>query len=367
MNIPLRVHRVEKILMNEPAYRIRQAAAGLFQPGATSWDGVTALSAPLRAQLTAGVPWLAVAPVRVFTSRDKRTEKAVLTLTDNLRIETVLMKNARSARGTDSDGTGVRYTICVSSQVGCAMRCSFCATGKMGLFRNLTADEIVDQYRFWCGVLEARGENRGTITNIVFMGMGEPFMNYDAVREACTTLLTYTDIGPTRIVVSTVGVRHALERLLKDAAWPSVRIAVSLHSAIEKTRKRIVPTHAPGFLKFLLSWSAQYHKKFPERSRHLSFEYVLLSGINDDREHAEALADFAAQAGRVRINLIFWNPVAGTDFKRSIPAAAQIMQRLLKKRGIVCTIRDTQGQDIDAACGQLILKEKTTTQSEQGA
>jgi 23S rRNA (adenine2503-C2)-methyltransferase len=225
----------------------------------------------------------------------------------------------------------------------------------------LTTDEIVDQYRFWCAFLEARGEKRTSIVNIVFMGMGEPLQNYDAVRETCSTLLAFTELGPTHIVVSTVGVRHAMEKLLTDPLWPPVRIAISLHSAIEETRKKIVPSHVPGFLKFLEVWAKEYHKKFPEKRRHLSLEYVLLKNVNDDEKNAEALCSFAGHMGKVKVNLIFWNPVAGADFTRSIPDAALSMQKLLKDHDILCTIRDTQGQDIDAACGQLIIQSNKKT------
>lgn len=338
---------LNELLKQEPAYRHKQVLVGLFQKNAGGWESIKTLPQPLIKKLEEQIPWVTVQEVKTFTSRDSRTVKAVLELQDKLRIESVLMKNSR---------TPVRYTICVSSQVGCAMRCSFCATGKMGLKRNLTSDEITDQYRFWCSYLETQNIPRADITNIVFMGMGEPLQNYEAVRETCRTVLEYTDIGPTHIVVSTVGVKHTLEKMLEDPLWPPVRMALSLHSAIEKTRKSIVPSHAPGFLEFFLDWSTRYFKKYPERRRHLSLEYVLLSGVNDGPQDAQALASYAAKIKHSRVNLIYWNPVTDMAFKRSIPEAALAMQKQVKEKGAMCTIRDTQGQDIDAACGQLIIQ-----------
>lgn len=351
---PNRIELLKEIFTGQPQYRIKQAVSGVFQKKAKSWEDVTSLSKDMREVVIAKVPWMTVAPFKIMKSKDERTKKAILTLHDNLKIETVLMVNARGS-----------YTICVSSQVGCAMGCVFCATGKMGLFRNLTADEIIDQYRFFCAYLEDAGEDKERITNIVFMGMGEPLKNYENVKEACAEILANTKIGPTRIVVSTVGVEHSMEKLLVDPSWPAVRVAISLHSAVEETRKKIVPSHVPGFLNFLVKWGSEYHKKYPQRRRHLSLEYVLLSGINDTKEQAQALAKFASNMGKVRVNLIFWNPVVGAHFTKSIPAAAIAMQNVLKDRGIMCIIRDTQGQDIEAACGQLIVQENKKQQKEE--
>ena len=343
-----RTEILKNLLEQEPAYRQKQVLLGLFQEHARAWDDIKTIPHALREQIKEQTPWLTVQEVKTFASHDGRTVKAILELHDTLRIETVLMKNSRQP---------VRYTICVSSQVGCAMRCSFCATGKMGLKRNLTADEIIDQYRYWCAYLETQGVLRADITNIVFMGMGEPMQNYEAVRETCNTILDYTKIGPTRVVVSTVGVKHALEKLLKDPAWPPVRIALSLHNAIETTRKSIVPSHAHGFLEFFVDWSKQYHTKFPQRRRHhLSLEYVLLSGVNDGVKDTQALALYAAKVSDARVNLIYWNPVQQIAFHRSLKDAALAIQKKVKEKGVICTIRDTQGQDIDAACGQLIVQ-----------
>ena len=235
------------------------------------------------------------------------------------------------------------------------MACTFCATGKMGFTRNLTADEIVDQVRFWNQFLEARKDLSGRISNIVFMGMGEPLANYDNVKETLRLLLTYTDLGPTRITVSTVGLLPMLQKLLKDETWPPVRLAVSLHSADSETRKRIMPSSYDGFLDKLAEWANEYFQKFESRRRHLTFEYVMLSKVNDTSMHAQALIRFARRVGKVRINLIPYN-FTGSVYRDSLPGDFDRFEQELEAAGVIVTRRRTMGDDIAAACGQLIVE-----------
>jgi adenine C2-methylase RlmN of 23S rRNA A2503 and tRNA A37 len=259
---------------------------------------------------------------------------------DGACIETVLMTNRRG-----------QWTACVSSQVGCAMKCAFCATGRLGLKRNLTSDEIVDQYRFWKRYIRQMNLT-GRISNVVFMGMGEPLANYENVRQALNLLLANTDLGRTRITVSTVGLVPKLNGLLDDPDWPEVRLAVSLHSADLETRQGLMPTTYDRFLDDLADWCRRYLKKFGNRRHHLTFEYLLLTGVNDDDAHAQKLAAFANQAGKVKINLIPYN-ATDSGFSGANEITTKHFADILRKTGVDVTRRRSMGQDIDAACGQL--------------
>lgn len=300
----------------------------------------------MREQLDEHVPWMSVKEVLVQSSYKKDTYKTLLRVDDEQEIETVLMKNRRH-----------QWTICVSSQVGCAMRCTFCATGKMGLTRNLTVDEMVDQYRYWVQFLTQHPDLQQKISNIVFMGMGEPLANYEHVRETLNTILSQTSIGKTRITVSTVGVLSRLEQILQDPHWPHVRLAVSLHSADPKTRKEIVPTSYENFLPKLADWAKQYLHHFGNRRHHLTFEYVMLKGVNDSMHHAEVLAKFVRTIGNVRVNLIPYNFTGGAFLCSTQEAVKQFFD-ILEKADVTVTTRRTMGEDIAAACGQLTIKAK---------
>ncbi len=329
-----------------PAFRLRQMEEALFSAVFHGFSDISSMPLAMRETLDAEIPWLAVTEVQVFESIKKDTFKAVVETADKKRVETVLMKNARG-----------QFTVCVSSQVGCAMACTFCATGTMGFTRNLTADEIVDQVRFWQIFLNKRPELSERISNIVFMGMGEPLANYERVKEAILTLLKYTDIGMTRITVSTVGLLPMLRKLLDDPTWPAVRLAVSLHSADPKTRESMMPSSFPGFLGDLTAWTKAYFEKFDSRRRHLTFEYVMLSKVNDTETHAQALVAFAQKVGKVRINLIPYN-FTGSVYRDSLPGDFARFEHILSEAGVTVTRRRTMGDDIAAACGQLIVEKR---------
>lgn len=331
-----------------PSFRLKQMEEALFSPMFKSFAEVSNMPLAMRETLAKEIPWLSVREVQVFESAKKDTCKAVVETEDGKRVETVLMKNARG-----------QWTVCVSSQVGCAMACTFCATGTMGFTRNLTADEIVDQVRFWFSFLEKKttlsAVEGSRISNVVFMGMGEPLANYENVKESIRLLLAYTDIGMTRITVSTVGLLPMLQKLLGDPEWPAVRLAVSLHSADSETRKNMMPSSYDGFLDGLVRWTEEYFKKFESRRRHLTFEYVMLSKINDTEAHAVALIKFAQRVGKVRINLIPYN-FTGSVYRDSLPGDFIRFQKQLEDAGVVVTRRRTMGDDIAAACGQLIVE-----------
>ncbi len=361
----MRKEQFSQLFPDTPAYRWKQIEQAFFVPTIVSWDGITSLSKKMRAGLV-DIPFMSVKATQIMVSAKKDTHKALLELSDGQIVESVLMENARGD-----------WTICVSSQVGCAMRCGFCATGKMGLKRSLTTDEIVDQYRFWNYFLATflptkalasvgvQSETDGTkvprnmkrISNIVFMGMGEPLANYENVKATLNTWLANTDIGKTRITVSTVGVLPRLEQILTDKDWPHVRLAVSLHSAIAETRKQIVPTSYDDFLPKLQDWARRYLSILGNRRHHLTFEYVMLKNINDTDEHAHALAAFVHSIGNVRCNLIPYN-LTDCEFSRSEDNQIAKFISILEKADVTATRRKTMGDDIAAACGQLIVLSK---------
>lgn len=374
MKISSRKEKFTELFPTALRFRWQQIEGALFDPTFKNFGDITTLPQEVRTKLDRELKWLALEPVAVLESRKKDTYKAVIALADGKRVETVLMKNARGY-----------YSVCVSSQVGCAMACTFCATGRMGFTRNLSTDEIIDQYRFWqyflaekeevthppdslrdppaggeslpvrSDTLDVSGRRAGYISNLVFMGMGEPLANYDNVKETLRLLLANTDMGPTRITVSTVGLLPMLEKVLHDEAWPPVRLAVSLHSADSQTRQAMMPTSYDGFLEKLVDWTSQYFKKFESRRRHLTFEYVMLSQVNDTVHHAEMLIEFARKVGKVRINLIPYN-FTGSIYRDSLSADFAQFEETLRQAGVDVTKRRTMGEDIAAACGQLIVK-----------
>ena len=338
---------VEKLGKKMPAFRLKQVQKAFFNFDCRSFADVSVLPKDLRSQLDAEFDWLSVESRRVFESKAGDTYKAVLSAQDGQLFESVLMENRRG-----------QWTICVSSQVGCAMGCTFCATGKMGLIRNLEAHEIFDQYRFWqMHLLDNQNIAQKRISNIVFMGMGEPMANYANVKKAINVLLEETDLGPTKITVSSVGVLTNLNRLLKDSEWPPVRIAISLHSPDEIERKKIVPTSIPGFHEQLIEWSHAYAKAFASRSHHVTYEYTLINGVNDRPEDAHALGKFIALTAISKVNVIPLNPVSGTGFERSEQSRIKKFKDIVNSYGLDCTQRKTMGDDIDAACGQLVSLE----------
>lgn len=322
-----------------PAYRIDQMQSGLFDVSVQSWDDITSLPTDLRNWLKENIPFASLTCVTLLQSEDGLTKKALLETVDGEKIETVLMKNSRG-----------HCSVCVSSQVGCAMNCTFCATGKMGLTRNLTSDEIVDQYRFWQSIIGSSER----ISNIVFMGMGEPLVNYVEVKKAIADLLEYTDIGCTKIIISTVGILPRLNMLLLDPDWPSVRLAVSLHSASQEIRASIMPSTSPSFLIDLAVWAKAYLARFGNRKHHLTFEYLLMKGINDSIADAKRLAKYVQSIGNVKINLLIYNNTG--VFEAPDEETVIAFGDVLRQTGIDVTRRRSMGNDIFAACGQLANK-----------
>ena len=338
----MRQELIEQLFPSEPAYRRKQRERAFFDAKIDGWAGITTLPKMGRQTLQDKVPWLSHQLAKLITSDIDDTSKALLQTLDGLYFETVLLPNARGA-----------WTICVSSQIGCAMGCRFCATGAMGFKRNLTVDEIADQYRFWQQHLVKKLGNTERISNVVFMGMGEPLANYENIKAAILTWLENTDLGPTHIIVSTVGLLTKLEEILIDATWPPVRLAISLHSADSVERQKIVPSSTPDFLTKLADWSHRYAVNLGNRRLYLTFEYTLIAGVNDSLREARVLADYMMTTAVRKINLIPCNPIDGGDLAGSDSNNILAFEKILLARGIDATRRRSFGGDIHAACGQL--------------
>ncbi|MEA2409838.1 MAG: rRNA (adenine2503-C2)-methyltransferase [Thermoleophilaceae bacterium] len=311
----------------EPSFRLGQIWEWTAR-GATSYDEMTNLPAPLRERLEAEVPLSSLALQREAHARDG-TEKALFTTADGRPIEAVLMRY--------KDG---RRSLCLSSQSGCPLTCTFCATGRMKFGRNLTASEILDQALHF-----RRG---GPVDHAVFMGMGEPLLNLDHVLTACERL---PDLGitPRRTAISTVGWIPGIERLTNEG--PPVRLALSLHAADEPLRSELMPVNEryplPDVLDACRAWS--------ERRREPVFvEYLMLDGVNDRYEQAVALAKVLTPLKAFKVNLIPYNPT-DAGFQGSTRGAIDAFRAALEERGVRATVRLTRGRDIDAACGQLAV------------
>ncbi len=352
-----RQSQIQTFFPDMKAFRLKQIETALFDSSVRSWADVSTLPKDMREKLDAEVPFISLSTQLIQNDSKKETFKAIVKVEGDKYIETVLMKNRRE-----------QWTICVSTQIGCAMACAFCATGKMGLTRNLDADEIVDQLRLWQWFLKDtplpnppldKGRGPERISNIVYMGMGEPLANYENTKASLNRILANTDIGLTHITVSTVGILPRLEQILTDLDWPHVRMAVSLHSADVKTRKEIVQSSYDEFLPKLDAWTRKYLKKFGNRNHHLTFEYCMLKGVNDSPVAAKQLAVFVNRLGRIRVNLIPFN-FTESGFSSSDATAIEAFGNVLEKNGVTYTIRYSKGEEIDAACGQLIKNESAT-------
>ncbi|KKT24735.1 MAG: putative dual-specificity RNA methyltransferase RlmN, partial [Parcubacteria group bacterium GW2011_GWA2_43_9b] len=195
------------------------------------------------------------------------------------------------------------------------------------------------------------------VDNIVVMGQGEPLLNYDNVKTALNIILKYTNIGPSKITMSTCGIPSAMNKMLEDKDFPPVRFALSLHSAIESTRASTMPSHQPGFLDYLVSWAKKYHEAYPSRALFIGLEYIMLGGINDGPKDLKALLTLASKLGKIKINLIPYNNIfndsVASEFKESPKENIAHWHESLMNAGFTSTIRYSQGQDIAAACGQL--------------
>ncbi|HEY1834607.1 MAG TPA: 23S rRNA (adenine(2503)-C(2))-methyltransferase RlmN [Solirubrobacteraceae bacterium] len=332
----------------EPAFRARQVWAWAAR-GASGYEQMTDLPAGLREALAHEVPYTSLTLREEARSRDG-TVKALFATADGRELEAVLMRYRDTPKGT-----GGRRSICVSSQSGCPLTCSFCATGKMKFARNLTASEILDQ-ALHLARLEPP-ESRG-LTNCVFMGMGEPMLNLDAVLAACERLPDL-GIGHRRTTISTVGWIPGIERLT-ESDMP-LRLALSLHAADEALRSELMPVNERYPLKDVLTACRAFYER---RKRRVFVEYVMLAGVNDRYQQALALAralrDERDGDGSIfKVNLIPFNPGAeddGESFRGSSRESIAAFKGVLESNGVPATVRLTRGRDIAAACGQLAAR-----------
>ncbi len=336
------------IALLEPKYRREQIYRAWFDVEIKDIADISTLPKDLREKFKS-LPWMPVVLEKMFESRQDDTKKALLRLSDGEMIETVLMgrKSKKISKLAEK-----RYTICVSSQVGCPMKCAFCATGQAGFKRNLTMEEIVGQYRFW---REFVGKNENdNIGNVVFMGQGEPLLNYEPVKNAMNIMIKFANLGHTKITLSTAGVVAGMEKMIEDPEFPPVRFALSLHSAIPEERKKLIPSQPDDFFEYLISWSKKYHGKFFSRTHFIGLEYMFIEGVNDSGRHLKALIKLASKLGRVRLNLIPYNLIIEKGKLKSTEFdVIKKWQNELMKAGFTTTIRLSQGADINAACGQL--------------
>lgn len=329
----------------QPRFRGDQVFRWIWKKLATGFDQMTDLPAPLRQRLAEIARIGGVRADRVDVSRDG-TRKFLVRLADGLAVEAVLIPE-------DS-----RMTLCISSQVGCALACAFCATGTMGLTRNLTAGEIAGQVALAVRTLrdephEGHPERERPVTNIVYMGMGEPLHNYDEVLKSLRILTDAQgmEFPARRITVSTVGLVPQMHAL--GEAMP-VTLAVSLHAPNDAIRGRIMPVNR----KYDLAAVLEACRAFPLKSRaRITFEYVMLADVNDRLVDADELATAIARL-RCKVNLIPWNEHEGAAFRRPADEDVAAFAQHLEERGVTCMVRTTRGRDIAAACGQLALTAK---------
>jgi len=325
--------------LGEKPYRARQVLQWMYQRGVTDFDAMTDLSKSLRAKLGERAT---VALPRVDSEHQSSdgTVKWLFASGSGQRVEAVYIPEP--ARGT----------LCISSQVGCALDCAFCATGAQGFNRNLTAAEIIGQVWHANEVLPRRPNGETAVTNVVFMGMGEPLANYRNVVPVLELLISDYAFGLSRrrVTISTSGIVPHVEKLGDDC---NVSLAVSLHAPNDELRNRIVPINKLHPIDELLDACWRYAAK--HSNRFITFEYVMLRNVNDSLRHADELAELLA-GKPAKVNLIPFNPFPGTEFERSGADTIRFFQDRLRDRGIVATTRRTRGDDIDAACGQLAGK-----------
>jgi 23S rRNA (adenine2503-C2)-methyltransferase len=333
---------MEKLVMDMgyPRYRADQILLPLYYQFPKSFDDIPQLPKKLREDLIeSGYTIGSAKETHRVVSDDGDTTKLLLQLTDT-SVETVLMQYDSSKIGGHP-----RSTICVSTQIGCAMGCVFCATGQMGFETNLAAEDIVSQVIHFAEILQKKGEH---VTNLVFMGMGEPMANYDEMVRA-VKILTHDrgfGLGQRHITISTIGISSGIDKLADENL--QIGLAISLHAPNNELRKKLVPTAGPNSVEEIIDVGQRYFKK---TGRRVTFEYALMDGINDSPEIAEELS-VLLQGNGSHVNLIPINPTAG-DFKRPSDDRVTKFAEILSNAGVNCTVRVEKGSEISAACGQL--------------
>jgi 23S rRNA (adenine2503-C2)-methyltransferase len=321
----------------QPAYRAVQIWQGLYKQFWSAPEHFTSLPEALRQQLDEQYIFTALIPGQVLQSIDRETTKTLFSLPDQRAIEAVLMKYDE------------RRTLCISTQAGCAMGCVFCATGQMGFKRNLTSGEIVEQVLYYARLLKTEGER---VTNIVVMGMGEPFHNYDATMAAINRLNDPQGmmLGERRFTISTVGLVPMIKKF--SAEKRQINLAISLHAANDTLRSQLLPVNRKYPIADLLSACREY---IEETKRRLTFEYALIYDVNDSVEDAHALARLL-HGMMCHVNIIPLNPTHRYAGQATTRQRADAFRNVLVEAGIPCTIRLRRGIDIEAGCGQLAIE-----------
>jgi 23S rRNA (adenine(2503)-C(2))-methyltransferase len=330
--------------LGQPGYRWDQVRKAVYDQSVSSYSEIAVLPAGVRAAMTEKAPILSLQERRVDVSSDGRAHKALLDLADGKVVETVLLRPSPT-----------RWTTCISSQVGCAVACTFCATGLMGLSRNLMPEEITDQVLFWRQYMKKKAL-AGRLDNVVYMGMGEPFACYETVSASLKELIDQKRfaIGARHISVSTSGVAPKIVAFGRD--FPQVNLALSLHAATDELRTRLVPMNKAYDLAKLADALKIY---LQETNRKVFFEYVLLKGENDRPQDAAALSRWLkglGPSGLLHVNLIVFNQT-DTPHKPTDENDARRFQELIMADGFKATVRQNLGRDIDGACGQLVVLE----------
>lgn len=321
----------------EKPFRGAQVFDWIYQKDASGFEAMTNLGKETRAKLAGQFAFPVIRLLRTLESEDQETIKFLWELPDQKRVESVLIMS------------GDRRTVCVSCQVGCPARCAFCASGKEGLMRNLSPAEIVEQVLHINRYLKEKGER---VSHLVFMGMGEPMENYEAVVKAISIFHhpEGLNISQRRITVSTVGVVEGIHRLAKEEL--KVNLVLSLHAPNQHIRKKIIPYARKYPLEEILLAMDEYSR---QTKRDITYEYTLLAGINDHKKQAEELAQLLA-GKQCTVNLIPYNPVEGLRLHRPETEKIEEFRAILEEAGINTTWRYTKGKDIAAACGQLALQ-----------
>lgn len=343
--------------LGQAQYRAPQILRWLYVDRVTTWDEMTNLPKALREQLRAEYTLTKLELVRLQGSGDT-TRKFLWRLADGAFIETVLIPANPALYGEPSD----RHTLCVSTQVGCAYGCKFCASGLGGWKRNLAPEEIVEQV---LAVERWNQERRGDdaelsgataaerlVSNLVIMGMGEPLANYDNLLSALRVLNAPWggNVGARKITISTSGLAPQIRRLADEPL--QFRLAISLHGATDETRNKIMPVNGKFPLKELAAACEHYQQK---KGRIITFEYILIEGINDGLDQVKPLGELARRLN-AKVNLIPYNAVEGLQWRRPPVPVQEAFLRALERRNVSATLRREKGHDIDAACGQLRLR-----------
>ena len=320
--------------LGEPEYRAKQLLSWIHQKGVTDFDLMTDFNKNLRNKLESISIIKPPEVYKVYLSNEG-TKKYLIKLDSGSIIEMVIIPEKN------------RRTLCVSSQAGCALQCSFCATGAQGFDQDLTSDEIIGQ--LW--LANFNEENSKSITNVVYMGMGEPLLNYEAVLESAKIMKHQNSYGLSkkRITISTSGIAPKINKLSEDI---DVSLAISLHAPDDKLRDQIVPINKKYPINSLMQACKDYLSNF-ESKKNITMEYIMIDGVNDSMNHAKKLATLLSNIS-CKINLIPFNSFKGSDYKRSKESSMKSFKKYLMSKGFVTTLRVTRGDGVDAACGQLV-------------